>query len=198
MASETARRLLKTYYGYDSFRPLQEEIIEHVTLGKDALVLMPTGGGKSICYQIPALMLKGRMLNAMKLVEEEDGLTLKDLAAKMPTNVVAFGNVFGIGEHKQTTLGPRFVKLINEHLASIAKTSLNAGNPTPHTDNYAPMPYMYRQKQLFANAYARWTEEDDQLLLNLYREGKTIDQLTELMQRNKGSIRSRIKKLTSE
>lgn len=124
--------------------------------------------------------------------------SLKDLAAKMPTNVVAFGNVFGIGEHKQTTLGPRFVKLINEHLASIAKTSLNAGNPTPHTDNDAPMPYMYRQKQLFANAYARWTEEDDQLLLNLYREGKTIEELTELMKRNSGSIRSRIKKLTSE
>lgn len=107
-------------------------------------------------------------------------------------------SAYGVGERKQTTLGPRFVKLINEHLASIAKTSLNAGNPTPHTDDDTPMPYMYRQKQLFANAYARWTEEHDQLLLNLYREGKTIEELTELMQRNKGSIRSRIKKLTSE
>ena len=54
--------LLKKYYGYDAFRPLQREIIEHALAGGDSLVLMPTGGGKSICYQLPALAVSGTVV----------------------------------------------------------------------------------------------------------------------------------------
>src|SRR5687768_17747139 len=55
----SALHLLKTVFGHPAFRGAQEDIVGHVAGGGDALVLMPTGGGKSLCYQLPALMREG-------------------------------------------------------------------------------------------------------------------------------------------
>lgn len=64
----TANQILKQYWGYEGFRPLQLDIIESVLAGKDTLALLPTGGGKSICFQVPALMLEGMCLVISPLV----------------------------------------------------------------------------------------------------------------------------------
>ena len=64
----TIHEILKQYWGYDSFRPLQEDIINAVLDGKDTLALLPTGGGKSICFQVPAMAKDGLCLVVSPLI----------------------------------------------------------------------------------------------------------------------------------
>ena len=78
--------ILKANFGFESFRGQQEDVIRRVLAGGDALLLMPTGGGKSLCYQLPALAMDGVTLVISPLIalmkDQVDGLNANGIAAR--------------------------------------------------------------------------------------------------------------------
>ena len=132
--------------------------------------------------------------------------SLQSLTMVKPTNLLLFGNCFGIGEHKKNLFGERFVDLICSHLGVERSSETLASAEILHSSDAIELPieesnsdkelsYMYKQKQLHANAYAPWSNEEEGTLSFLYHQGKTVKELALILQRNEGSIRSRLRKI---
>jgi ATP-dependent DNA helicase RecQ len=99
------QNLLKTHFGFDQFLPLQEEIIRWVLAKKDAFVLMPTGGGKSLCFQLPALLLPGLTLVISPLIalmkDQVDALQANGLPAEFINSTLSYAEIEQIQRQAQ-------------------------------------------------------------------------------------------------
>lgn len=134
----TVHEILKQYWGYDAFRPLQQDIIEAVMNGKDALALLPTGGGKSICFQVPAMANDGVCLVVSPLIalmkDQVENLKQRGIQAlfiysgmsfievKKTLQNAAYGNykfLYVSPERLETNLFLDFLPAINVNLIAV-------------------------------------------------------------------------------
>ena len=94
---ERSREILLNHWGYESFRPLQEDIVDGIIYGHDTLAILPTGGGKSICFQVPGMALDGITLVVSPLIalmqDQVDQLTSKGIKAQLITSTLSYREI---------------------------------------------------------------------------------------------------------
>ena len=116
---EKAKSILKKYWAYDSFRSIQEQVISSVLLGNDTLALMPTGGGKSLCYQIPALMSKGICIVISPLIslmkDQSDSLERKGIKSCCLSEDLFYRNIDEV-LNKVMTMNYKFLFITPERI----------------------------------------------------------------------------------
>lgn len=92
-----SQEILKQYWGYDDFRPLQGEIVDSITYGHDTLAILPTGGGKSICYQVPGLSLEGITIVVSPLIalmeDQVQALRKKGVSVELITSGMSYREI---------------------------------------------------------------------------------------------------------
>ena len=119
MSLDKAKEILRKYWGHDDFRSVQREVMDSVLSKQDTLALMPTGGGKSICYQVPALMMQGVCIVVSPLIslmkDQTDALRAKGLKAKRLTTD-DMPNGFDMALNHIRTASVKFVFLSPERL----------------------------------------------------------------------------------
>src|SRR3989440_1387828 len=126
--------LLKQFFGFDSFRPLQEEIIRDALSGRDVLALLPTGGGKSLCFQLPALARDGLTVVVSPLIslmkDQVDALQASGIAATFLNSTLtaneAGTRLLGLrnGEYKLLYVAPERL-MLSGFLANLKNWNVN-------------------------------------------------------------------------
>ena len=116
----SARNVLRETFGYTAFREGQEEVVDHVVAGGDALVLMPTGGGKSLCYQIPSLVRSGT------------GIVVSPLIALMQDQVAALAQLGVRAAFLNSTLDASAARAHGAHIAGRRARHALRGARTPY------------------------------------------------------------------
>lgn len=157
-----------------------------------ASIQINSSGEKVLFERLKKLRLQIAKANNWPAYIVMSDKSLNALAAERPTTLQDFGNIFGIGEHKRDAYGEQFIAVIKEYSE---KEDANIEKEITPLEETQKLSYMDEQKMLYSNAYAYWMEEDDNRLKQLYEEGTSIEDLMVLFGRNKGAIRSRLKKL---
>ncbi len=124
--------------------------------------------------------------------------SLHHLATEKPTTLAAFGNTFGIGDHKRDTFGSQFIEVIKEYASTEEELPFPEVAAIDVRTIEKPVSYMEQQKKLYGKAYAPWIEEEDRQLAEYVYQGLKVAEIADLMDRNTGGISSRIKKLGLE